>query len=187
MVESYLANSLQENLKLYAELDLPPEQVAFIRDNAPKLLRFFMTIFPSIALVSIVACIWANLLAGRFLLRIGGIGVVDDVDLSLWKAPERLIWVLIASGGFLILPVEATQIIGINVLIVCAFLYLLQGLSIAGFFFRAKNVPALVRFLFYALLVLQQYLLIIVAAFGMFDLWVDFRRFIRRRGNQTPS
>lgn len=187
IVETHLTNSLQENLRLYAELDLPPEQVAFIRDNAPRLLRFFMTIFPSIALVSIAVCIWANLLAGRFLLRIGGIGMGDDVDLSRWKTPERLIWVLIAAGGFLILPGEAAEIIGLNVLIVCAFLYLLQGLSIAGFFFRAKNVPPLVRFLFYALLVLQQYLLLIVAAFGMFDLWVDFRRFIKRKEDRPAA
>jgi hypothetical protein len=31
----------------------------------------------------------------------------------------------------------------------------------------------------YFLLLIQQYLLLIVVALGMFDLWADFRKFIR--------
>ena len=185
IVATHLSDSLRENLKLYAELDLPPEQVAIIRDNAPQFLRFLLAIFPSVAAAGIVLSVWANLLAARFLLRRREASALGDPDLSRWKAPEGLIWLLIIGGGLTLVPHEWAKIAGVNVLILCGFVYLLQGLAIMGFLFRMKRVPAWLRFLFYALLVLQQYLLLIVAAFGMFDLWVDFRRFIKPRDDPS--
>lgn len=186
VVATHLSDSLRENLKFYEQLDLPSEQVAVIRDNAPQFERFLMAIFPSVAAVGIVLSVWANLLAARFLLRRREAPALADPDLSRWKAPEALIWLLIIGGGLTLVPHAAAKIAGTNVLIVCGFVYLLQGLAITGFLFRVKRVPAWLRFLFYALLVLQQYLLLIVAAFGMFDLWVDFRRFIKPRDDPSP-
>ena len=37
------------------------------------------------------------------------------------------------------------------------------------------SVPALLRILLYAMLIIQPYLLALVAGIGLFDLWVDFR------------
>ena len=70
-------------------------------------------------------------------------------------------------------------------LIVVLFLYLLQGLSIVQFFFRQKNIPRYLRALFYALIVLYQYLLVFVSALGLFDIWVDFRKMNRPASDTT--
>ena len=45
-----------------------------------------------------------------------------------------------------------------------------------GFFFRRRKVPVILRSLFYILIVIQHYVLIVVIAFGLFDIWVDFRK-----------
>jgi uncharacterized protein YybS (DUF2232 family) len=123
-----------------------------------------------------VFTVLVNLLAGRLLFRRNGVAFPDFGDLAAWKAPERLVWILIAAGGLVIVPMEGTAIVGMNLLILCGLAYLFQGLAIAAFFFRQKRIPVLFRWLFYALLLIQQYMLIIVIAFGLFDMWVDFRK-----------
>jgi hypothetical protein len=49
-----------------------------------------------------------------------------------------------------------------------------RGLVIIGFF-QARG-PSLLRCLFYMLIAVQQYMVILVIAFGLFDIWVDFRK-----------
>jgi len=65
------------------------------------------------------------------------------------------------------LPGEEMTLVGINILILCGLIYLFQGLAIASFFFRQKRVPAMIRWLFYSLLLIQQYMLIFVIACGL--------------------
>ncbi|MCX5821871.1 MAG: YybS family protein [Deltaproteobacteria bacterium] len=176
MLELYVAGIVRENIKLYAQLNISEEQVRLIRESAPQITYLFTGIFPALALSGAVFTVWVNLLAGRLLFRRTGLPFPDFGDLAAWKAPERLVWILIAAGGMVIVPLEGAAIVGMNLLILCGLIYLFQGLAIAAFFFRQKQVPAMFRWLFYALLLVQQYMLIIVIAFGLFDMWVDFRK-----------
>jgi uncharacterized protein YybS (DUF2232 family) len=54
--------------------------------------------------------------------------------------------------------------------------YLLQGLGVMLFYLRRAAVPPLLRTLAYIFLIIQPLFLLGVAAFGLFDLWFDFRR-----------
>jgi uncharacterized protein YybS (DUF2232 family) len=67
-----------------------------------------------------------------------------------------------------------------NVFIVACFIYLLHGFAIIGFLFRTKNVPIIFRYLFYFLIAVQQFLMVVIVAAGVFDIWIDFRRFIKK-------
>jgi uncharacterized protein YybS (DUF2232 family) len=182
-VELYVARIVQENIQLYEQLNISEEQVRLIRENAPQITRLFAGIFPALTLSGAFFTVWINLLAGRLLFRIHGVAFHDFGDLAAWKAPERLVWILIAAGGMLLAPMEEIAVVGMNLLIICGLIYLFQGLAIAAFFFRQKRVPMIVRWLFYGLLLIQQYMLIIVIAFGLFDIWVDFRKRIGGIGN----
>lgn len=182
-VELYVAGIVRENIKLYAQLNISEEQVRLIRESAPQITHLFTVIFPALALSGAVFTVWVNLLAGRLLFRINGVAFPDFGDLAAWKAPERLVWILIAAGGMVFVPMEGVTVVGMNLLIICGLIYLFQGLAIAAFFFRQKRVPMIFRWLFYGLLLIQQYMLIIVIAFGLFDMWVDFRKRIGGIGN----
>jgi uncharacterized protein YybS (DUF2232 family) len=176
MLELYVGGIVLENIKLYAQLNISEEQIRVIRENVPQITRLFTGIFPALAFSGAVFTVWVNLLAGRILFRRNGVAFPDFGDLAAWKAPEKLVWILIAAGGMVIVPMEGTAILGMNFLILCGLVYLFQGLAIAAFFFREKRVPVMVQWLFYVLLLVQQYMLIIVIAFGLFDMWVDFRK-----------
>jgi uncharacterized protein YybS (DUF2232 family) len=84
--------------------------------------------------------------------------------------------VLIGSGLGSFLPVPGLQIVGVNVLLLVSLVYLLQGLGVMLFYFRRGAVSPLLRTLAYIFLVIQPLFLLGVAAFGLFDLWFDFRR-----------
>jgi uncharacterized protein YybS (DUF2232 family) len=176
VVGFYVEAIVRENINIYSQLNIGDDQVRLLRDSAPQMIRLFTGIFPALALAGIVLTIWLNLLAARRLFWANGLPFPDFGDLAAWKAPERLVWVLIAAGAMTILPGEEVTLLGMNLLILCATVYLFQGLSIASFFFRQKRVPALIRWLFYGLLLIQQYLLLFVIACGLFDMWVDFRK-----------
>jgi uncharacterized protein YybS (DUF2232 family) len=176
IVELYIAGIIAENLKLYEQLNISADQISLIRENAPQITGFFVAIFPALALSGAVLTVWLNVLAARVLLRRHAEEFPDFGDLSLWKAPEWLVWLLIASGGMMLAPIEVLGSVGMNILIVCCLIYLFQGLAIVDFFFKRKRIPVLLRWLFYILIAVQQYIVILVIAFGLFDIWVDFRK-----------
>jgi uncharacterized protein YybS (DUF2232 family) len=179
LIEIYIGNNIQENIQFYAKLDVPEEHLSLIRDNASQIAGFFMNIFPALALIGTMFVVWMNILSGRNIFLRSALWYPDFGDLSCWKSPEKLVWFLIAGGGMLLIPVEWIRFSGLNVLIVCFFVYLLQGLAIVSFFFRRRNVPRLFRMFFYFLIFVQQYFTILIVATGLFDLWVDFRKYIR--------
>jgi uncharacterized protein YybS (DUF2232 family) len=50
-----------------------------------------------------------------------------------------------------------------------------QGFAVIGHFFTRLKVPAFIRILATLFLFLQPFMVLAVAALGVFDLWGDFR------------
>ena len=179
LVEDYIGRNIQESIQFYAQLDIPAEQIDLLKDNFKQITSFLANIFPALVLVSVSFMVWLNILAAREIFQRTGMWQPDFGDLSRWRTPEGLIWLLIAAGGLLLVPVSLVRIVSLNLVIVCLFAYLLQGLSIISFLFKTKNVHRSFRILCYCLIFVQQYIIILIAAVGIFDLWVDFRKFIK--------
>jgi uncharacterized protein YybS (DUF2232 family) len=179
LIERYAAALIKENIELYSQLNISQEQIKVIRENTGQITRFFAGVFPALGISGSVLMVWANLLAGQMLLRVRKFSFPEFGDLTLWKAPEWLVWTFIAAGGMLFFPGESIVILGMNLLIILCMIYMFQGLAITAFFFRKKQIPRLFRFFFYGLILIQQYMLLIVVALGLFDLWVDFRKRIK--------
>jgi len=95
--------------------------------------------------------------------------------------PDVCVWVLIAAGLGSFIPLAGVQVLALNALLLVGLLYTVQGLGIMVFYFQKASVPPLFRSLAYLFLVIQPLLLMGVAAFGLFDLWFDFRRLHHKR------
>lgn len=172
----YVSSMVQENIKLYGQLDLPSEQMQYIKENSGKIARILTYTFPSLSLISLSVIILVNILICRTLFKVAKLACPDFGDLSLWKASDYLVWVLIVSGAGLLIPLLWIKFTALNFLILCLFIYFLQGIAIIEFFFKRKKAPFYLRFLFYFLIMIQQYLMFFVVAAGLFDLWIDFRK-----------
>jgi uncharacterized protein YybS (DUF2232 family) len=108
--------------------------------------------------------------------RLEGQPPLLEGNLMQWKAPEFCVWVLIVSGVCSFASLPGMRIAGLNVLLLVSLVYLVQGLGIMVFYLNKAWVPSIFRSLAYIFLVIQPLLLLGVAAFGLFDLWCDFRR-----------
>ncbi len=93
-----------------------------------------------------------------------------------WRLPPVLIWVLIAAGFSLLVPLPPFAAVGRNLLVVLLPLYFFQGMAVVNSFLRRKTYPPAVKGLIYVLLVVLNPLPIVVTSVGVFDLWIDFRR-----------
>ena len=103
---------------------------------------------------------------------------LDPDDLTGWRASDYLVWVFLASGAALLVPIDLVSTIGLNVLLVTLAIYFLQGLAIVLFWGRRLPLPLGVQCLMIAVvfLIAGPLSVIVCTAAGLFDLWVDFRR-----------
>jgi uncharacterized protein YybS (DUF2232 family) len=97
-------------------------------------------------------------------------------DLVRWSAPDWLIWVLLAAGFGLFIPIVALSTIALDLFVCMAAVYFCQGLAIMAFYFKVLAMPPLARGLIYFVTIVQPVLAALVCAVGIFDLWIDFRR-----------
>ena len=75
----------------------------------------------------------------------------------------------------MLVPEDTAKTIALNGLIVLMMIYFFQGIAIVSFFFEKKQVPRFARVMLYALLVLQEVLLVVIAI-GFIDVWANFRK-----------
>lgn len=176
LIESYIAETVKENINVYFQLSGSSEQAELLRRNAGHITRFLTNLFPAIVLVGTSFFVWLNILAGRLLFQKNGMWYPDFGDLSRWKIPDKYVWLVIISGILILLPVRGIKIAGLNMLVVLLFFYLFQGLSIINFYFNKKSTPVFVRILGYFLIFAQQFLLLLVIGLGLIDVWADFRK-----------
>ncbi|MCD4650578.1 MAG: YybS family protein [Candidatus Cloacimonetes bacterium] len=94
---------------------------------------------------------------------------------ALTRIPHFVIYLLIAA--LLITLIPGLSSIGKNLIVVLGFVYLIQGLAIIDFFWgqfmrRSKWLTAV----FILVLVINIFLLGLVALMGLFDTWFNFRK-----------
>lgn len=180
LVVKYIATTIEENIKLYSQLPLKTEDINYIKDNEKNIIDGFTQIFPSLIIITSTLIVWANFLLGKQILGKAGITWPNLTALARWKAPELIIWIFIISGGLFFVPHKDINFFSLNIFLVACFIYLLQGLAIVSFFFQNRKVPLFFRYLFYFLIAVQQFLMIPIIAVGLFDIWIDFRKYFQK-------
>lgn len=134
----------------------------------------FLKIYPALILISLGIVAACNLL----LLQRLSASLGKELSLcrfSNYRNPDLLVWLFILPGFALLTENAIVDRIAMNIMAVTVFLYLVQGIAIVTWFSRKLAIPRFVTMLFYVLLLFQPILTAAVAAFGLFDLWADFR------------
>lgn len=180
LVERHIAAAVEENIKLYSQLPFRAEDINFFKDNKQDITNGLTRIFPALVVITATLIVWANILLGKRILGKAGIVLPNFTALNCWKAPEFIIWIFIISGGLFFVQNKDITFFSSNIFLVTCFIYLLQGLAIVSFFFQKKNVPFFFRYLFYFLIAVQQILMIPIVAIGLFDIWIDFRKYFQK-------
>jgi uncharacterized protein YybS (DUF2232 family) len=131
-------------------------------------------LLPGLMVTNMALMAWLNVVLTRQLVFLLGWGEPDP-PLYHWTAPEWLIFVLLASGFLLLVPVTGARFFGLNLLLVVAVLYFCQGVAVVATWFHRLGLPRLLRMIGYPLLFLHPFFFLIITL-GLMDLWLDFRR-----------
>lgn len=176
MVSAYVGANLDLTMELYSNMGIPQENVAVITESMDTIQYVLVRLLPSLFVSMLLVVIWSNILFIKKILIKKGIHFKELAHLNLWKAPEHLVWLVIAFGIALILPVKLFKIISLNFLISLLPVYFFQGIAIVSFFFEKKKFPKALKIFIYSIIALQQIFLLVVVGLGFFDTWINFRK-----------
>jgi hypothetical protein len=152
------------------------EQLTALVEALPQLV---LTVLPALMVLGhLVTNLLNYILVRRYCQRSQPPLPLDPDDLTCWRASDYLVWIFLASGTALLIPIDLVSTIGLNVLLVTLAVYLLQGLAIVLFWGRRLPLPLGVQCLMIGMvfLIAGPLCVIVCTAAGLFDLWVDFRR-----------
>lgn len=174
LIDQMIQAEVDQAMQIYRGSGFSESQLQNMQQIVDGLAEFIGKSFYGLYLASILAIQTFCLL---LLQRLKGSWYqIPGAPFASWRLPAGLIWVLIAAGFMLLLPVEVVSSVGRNVLVVLLPLYFLQGMAVVNSFLQKKSYPPLVKGLIYLLLLILNPLPIIITCAGIFDLWIDFRR-----------
>jgi uncharacterized protein YybS (DUF2232 family) len=176
LVSDYVARNIRLTLKLYEGMGVTQDTMEAIRGSMAHIEYVLVRIIPGLIVMSTLFVSWVSILLARSVLTARNLVFPDFGRLNRWQSPEILVWGVIASGVLLFVPVKILKMLGLNGLLILMMVYFFQGIAIAAYFFEKKRFPRLLRVFLYSLIALQQFVVLIVIAFGFFDVWADFRK-----------
>ena len=174
LINQMVQSEVQQAMQIYKNTGFTASQLQEMQQVMDGMAGFIKESFFGLYVVSLLAiqgiCL---LLLQRFK---GRSYQISGIPLSQWRVPAGFIWLLIAAGFSLLVPIDIVALVGQNLLIVLLPLYFLQGMAVVNNFMQKKPYPPLVKGLIYLLLLILNPLPIIITCAGVFDLWIDFRR-----------
>ena len=181
MVYAYLLESLEETARLYTQVGADPEKAGAFQETLKALKEVVALIYPSLMIVGSAFVVWLNVIMSRPLFIKRNLEVPDFGALDRWKSPELMVWGLIAAGFSLFLSFSPLRLVAVNALVIMLAIYFFHGLSVLLFYLNKYRVPPWMRVGVYALILLQQILVVGVTMAGLFDQWIDLRRIHQKK------
>ncbi|GEM_PF-6213959 len=172
---SFINSNFQAVLQSYKEIGVSESDIATIKNNLSKISYLIVRILPSLMIIFYSSLFFLNLSIVRRAVK-SDIGIVD---ISNWSLPFWVVWVFILAGfEIFLIKYPPIKWITFNILILCCYLFLIQGFSVIEFCFEKLNYSKIMKNIFYIFIFFSQFLLILVALAGLFDNWFNFRKII---------
>lgn len=173
---AYWSREVDTALGLYAgQADLEAGRVDEVRQVLIGAGRWLYHLAPGVLGAGALLMAWANLLLLRSIAARRE-PQAPRQDLTSWRAPEPLVWVLILAGAVVWAADGLLFWVGVNLVMVLGVVYFFQGLAVMAYWLEKKNAPKLLRYGLYLLIAVEIFLAVGVALAGLFDLWFNFRR-----------
>jgi Predicted membrane protein (DUF2232) len=153
---------------------LPPEQVASWAEQATTWQAALGVVFPAAYLVSAGLVVLANGALLRFYLAKRDPGWLEGGEFERLRFPIVTALAFIGAGASV--AVEALRPVAYNALVLLAFFFALQGLAVVVFYAHRLAAPPLLRMGVVVLVLVNAWSTEILALLGLFDLFIDFRK-----------
>jgi uncharacterized protein YybS (DUF2232 family) len=160
--------------KVLAGAGDPPAGVKVLGVSLEEIQALIRSLLPALVITNTGMVAWINVILARQLLVLFNWGKPEP-PLYYWSTPEWLIFLVLAAGFLLLVPVSLVRLVSMNLLVVLALLYFCQGVAVLTAWFQRFRLPLFLRCIGYPLMFLHP-LFFLVITLGLLDLWLDFRR-----------
>lgn len=176
LASEYIAENLKLAMDIYENMGVSEEHIQMISGSMEQIRYVLVGIIPALIVAFTLLVSWTNLMISKPVLIKKNLYYPDFVSLNLWKAPEYLVWAVIASSAMLFFPDKVFKIAGLNFLLVLMMIYFFQGIAIVSYYFEQKKVPRTLKVFLYSLIALQHFIFLFVIGLGFFDTWLNLRK-----------
>lgn len=153
---------------------LPPEKVTDWTDQVRWWRDVLAVVFPAVYIIGGGLVVLVNGALVRLYLARRDPGWLEDGEFERVRFPLALPVAFVLSGAAVLLSPLRTA--AYNALLVEAFFFALQGLAVVAFYARRLAGPPLLRAAVVVLVLVNPWAPQILALLGLFDNWIDFRK-----------
>jgi uncharacterized protein YybS (DUF2232 family) len=170
-----LDSDIERTLDYYRQSDtVAPETLVILEESFFQMKTILPKILVSMMVSLALLVIWSTMLLGnRLVPRFTGYRPWPDHQ--TWRLPDKMIWLLIGAALVTIVPAAPLRVVGGNLLICVGMIYIFQGFAVMSFFLHKWNVPQVVRFLLYAMMLFQSFGSVLLLILGIGEVWFDLR------------
>jgi len=176
LASEYVTENLKLAMGIYENMGVSEEHIQMFSDSLEQIRYVLVGIIPALMVAFALLVSWINVMISKPVLIKKNLHYPDLASLKLWKAPDYLVWVVIASSVTLFFPDKIFKITGLNFLLVLMMIYFFQGIAIVSYYFEKKNVPRTLKVFLYSLIALQHFIFLFVIGLGFFDTWLNIRK-----------
>ena len=174
LISAEISGSLKQAIAIYEKGGVTGDELELVKRSMSTAAEMLQRLLPACVTILLVVIAGCNLaIIKRAVTRSAARFVIGNF--SGFRTPDLLVWVLIITGFSLLLPESLVTTPALNLMLILTMVYFFQGMAVVTAIIARHSVPAIMRVILYALLIIQPYLLALIAGIGLFDLWVDFR------------
>lgn len=161
-----------------------PEMIAQWTDQA-KLTRDLLTVlYPAAYIIAGGCVVLANAALVRLYLSRRDPGWLDGSEFEGLRVPLGAAVAFVLAGASVVFP--HLRPASYNVLLVLAFAFALQGLAVVSFYARRLAAPAFLRAAVVLLVLVNPWAPQLLALMGLFDIWLDLRKYAEPPADAGP-
>jgi hypothetical protein len=153
---------------------LPPETIDAWVEQAAQARKVMEVLYPSVFLILGAAMVLANAWLLRTYLARRDPGWLEGGEFEGLRWPVGMAVAFVAAGVGVTSP--ALRPAAYNALLLLAFFFALQGLAVVVYYVHRLAAPPFLRLVVLALVILNPWASQILALAGLFDIFIDFRK-----------
>ncbi len=174
--------SINQSLSFYGNMGLKPEQIDAFKASLLRSLELMRIAFPAMLLIASVFDTLINYWVTGKVLKRFGYDLEPFVPFRQWRASRSFFWSYLVGLFILIinsrLKMAVLERIGINIQLLFSIIFFISGLAVVSYILYHYQIKPFFCWFIYIILLIQPGLSFIVTWIGIFDVWIDFRRFI---------
>lgn len=178
-----MAKAVDQAINVYRGFGMKEADLNQLAENMKGMLELMKLILPAgFALASVVDT-YLNFLVARAVLRKLGQQYASFPEFRTWRFSSSLLYAFVSSMLMLYWgksrEIEMLATAGINLQVVSSLLLVVQGLAVAMFYAKKRDVPRIITSIFILMVFTNNFIMQIVVFIGAFDIVFDFRKLRR--------